>query len=206
MSLTRDQWYQKFKNWIPQGFFGTELHQKAVLTGCAQMAADRQLEADEHVTESTIGGGSGLTLDARGEERSIVRIAGESDSSYRIRLRKLGSGAAKPDLQALIDAILVEGTATIIEHEYDGPFLNRELYLDRGQIFSGDLIYNTFSIIVEPQLRDPETFLDREFFASRGAYMGSTQSLSAVLMAVVEAVQRNKLAGTMFRLVELKAA
>lgn len=201
MALTKQQWYDKLKTFIPSWFFEYEEYQKAHLMGLAAVLEKLQQEVDFHVEQTFIETSDGEYLDAHGDERNTPRITDELDAQYQVRVRSLNNTSNIPAIKALVDKLLIVGESTIRE-DYNGTvFLNSGSYLNRSAILF-DEIYNAFSIIVDKQLHEPYSFSNRENFLNRTNFVGSGESSDYVFNLIVEAVKKAKALGTLFRVIE----
>lgn len=63
----------------------------------------------------------GSWLDQHGAERSKPRNTGESDVDYRVRIRTIDEKLIQSIILSEVNAVLVVGTATLVEHEVDDP-------------------------------------------------------------------------------------
>ena len=80
-------------------------------------AAGETLHARTFIDEA-----DGAWLDQHGEERSILRLEGESDEAYRPRVKRIEDKVTKPAILAAVDAILRVGTSRMEEHLADGAY------------------------------------------------------------------------------------
>jgi hypothetical protein len=200
--MTQEQWYNKLKTSFPKWFFQEEENQIALLQGIAKMFSEIETDIDNHIDETFISTAIGLFLDTHGGERSIDRLSGEFDAQYRERIRRLSNQSNKVAIKAIVDSLLMLGQCIIVEDFEGGIFCNREYFVNRAAILIDPLIENTFSIIVDKQLHAPYSFVDREYFCNRGAFVGTIYSSQYIFDLIVEAVNRAKALGTLYRIVE----
>lgn len=185
MALTKDQWYQRLKSWVPSWVFTGEDESivRAIFYGIAKMLESAGIEDDNLFNQTFIDTATTPYLDLIGSERSVIRDPGESDAAYRTRIKtgNTKTNLSKPDLIAIINQFLTVGTCTFIE-DFEGTFYcSREYFCNRGDVVI-DPIDDAFTVIVEDQL-----------------------DLN-ILNSVVTAVNRNKAFGVVWRLVERYAA
>lgn len=202
MALTKSQWYDKVKTFVPDWWFETENHQVAVLQALAAVIAQVDQEADNHFNETFITRSSAPIIDGHGDERGVDRLPLENDGPYANRIRYIVNQSDPVDLALMVSALIVRGTVSIKEHETgDRPFLGRGTFCNRHDVFT-DEFYNVFSIVVDKQIHAPYSFLGRHNFASRGDFMGTSTSLIGVLEQIVAAVNKAKAFGVMYRVTE----
>lgn len=201
MALSQSQWYEKLKSWVPQWFFETEYYQKAHWQALAKVLADMEVVLDDHIMETFIAQASGSFLDEHGIERNLTRLINEMDSQFSVRIRNLTNSTNKPAIKQIVDGLLEVGEATILEDYEAIVFCNRETFANRGYL-TIEQIYNAFSIIVDRQVHAPYSFLDREYFATRENFIGRQESSLELFELIVEAVNRAKALGVLYRLIE----
>lgn len=200
MALTKDQWLIKIKRLV-QTWVSERPDANAVLSGIAAVLAEQQKSAEDHVNETFIDLGSDEYVELQGDERSVTRLPGEGLSSYRQRVKMITNQSNVPALKQLVDAILIRGTSTFIEHYAATNFLNRGAFLNRN-IIDYDVLYNAFTILIDYQIPEPTSFLNRGAFLNREFLNGSSISSDAVFKNIIEAVNKNKAYGTVYRLIE----
>lgn len=207
--LDAAQWQRRAENQVPGWWFSQEPDvQRAVMAGIGAVFAAINFQAAEHYRMTKIGpgGAEGLYLDAHGEERNVERLPSEPDDVYRERIRNIVNSSNYPAIKALVDALLVVGESTIWEHDY-GQFLtcDRESFFNRSEVFT-EIKYNTFTVVVDNQLHDPYSFFDREYFLNREDAVGTLTSSLAIFERIVEAVNKAKAYGVLYRFLERDAA
>ena len=84
--LTKEQWYQKLRGWLPAWWFEQERYNVAVLKAMARVFAEAQSIADAHVRETFIQQSTGEITDLHGDERSVERGTDEPDRLYDDRI------------------------------------------------------------------------------------------------------------------------
>lgn len=180
MALTQAQWLEKLKSFLPAWFFQEEHYQEAHFNALAKLLATLQADCEEHKAATFITQAEDEYLDSLGEERSTPRIDGESDATYAARVRNLANQSNKQAIKALVDDLLIVGTCIIAEDDYGGgTFCDRGEYANRAALLI-ERIRNTFTVLVDKQTGDP----------------------SAMFVALVEAVDRAKALGTLYRVIE----
>jgi hypothetical protein len=200
MALTTEQWFLKIKSWLPDWWFEQPNHQVALLHGIAAIFAELDQEADNHVNETFISKSTAPVLDAHGDERNVDRLDGELDGPYSSRIRYIVNQSNPQAIKTLVDSILARGKSTIREHDTDRIFCGQSFF-NRHEVFT-DAFHNVFSIVVDKQVHAPYSFLSRGNFAGRNTFVGTGQSDTARLQAIVAAVNKSKAFGVMYRLTE----
>lgn len=202
MALTQDQWFNKLKRLVPSWVFEKNVENVAIFKGLAKVLEQSQLDAEQHISETFIDQATAEYVELQGEERSISRYDGENLSSYRERVKRIVSNTNLPAIKSLVDALLIRGESTIIEHEeVIGNFYNRDSYLNRN-IIDFDVLYNAFTILIDFQIPEPTSFLNREAFLNREFLNGSSVSSDSVFANIIRAVNENKAFGVVYRLIE----
>jgi len=203
MALSQSQWYELLKANLPEWFFEKEDLNAAIYQGIAKAMATVHEDLDCHFDETNIDTATTETLDETfGDIRTIPRFPNEQNDQYRQRLKNLSNQSNCPDIKAIVDLLLIVGESTIIEDDDSGVFCNREHFLNRRELLI-DPVTNAFSIVVDQQLHEPYSFCDRENFSNREDYVGQAESSQFIFDLIVEAVSRNKLCGTFYRIIEL---
>jgi hypothetical protein len=202
MALSQEQWYQKLRNWVPTWFFENEKYQVAYLQALAKVLSVSQQSVEDTQAETFIVQSSVPFLDLHGSERSTERLAGELDGSYKIRVQSLGNNVSRPALKRIVDSILQVGECTIVE-DYEGfAFLDRAIFIDRGELLVLAEIYNAFTIIIDNQRPEAMSYFDRANFLDRGDHITSLVTPDAVFNSIVQAVNDNKAYGFLYRVIE----
>lgn len=198
---TQAQWFTKLKSWVPDWFFEENVVQEAHFQALAKVLANAEITLSEHITETFICESESDFLDEHGLERNITRFLNELDVVLCDRVRNIVNTTDPISIKSLVDGMLVAGESLIVEHEENHMFLNREVFLDRGFAFA-QIFYNFFSIIIDRQIRAPESFANREFFLNREDVYGQEDSNLSLLQSIVEAVNQAKAYGILYRLIE----
>lgn len=199
---SQEDWYKKLKSFVPGWFFEEEEQiNEAVFQGLAALFSELELRADEHQAETFILQADSGYLDEHGFERNLTRGDGELDPPFAERIRNIINTSNRPAIKALVDALLEVGESTVVEDFDHNLYFNRESFFNRGEIFI-DAIYNVFSIIVDRQVHAPYSFYDREYFYTREDFIGTNESSLKLFELIVDAVNRAKALGTLYRLVE----
>lgn len=185
MALTKEQWEAKVRTWVPTWWFEQEGNNAAVFAAIARVFAEIQTNAEAHALETYIMTSTAPTLDAHGSERSIARKAGESDASYRERIRNIVNSANPVAIRALVDALVLTGKCLLREHMTDRIFANRDSFFNRREVFTDAYYYNAFSIIVENQ--------------------GGGPAAATAFATIVSAVNAAKAMGVLYRVIERRA-
>lgn len=201
MGLTKSQWQDKLKSWVPQWFFEEELNQEAFFQGFAKVLEALELNIDAHLKETFIMQAEGSFLDEHGYERNIDRKTSELDRYYAPRIQSISNTTSIPTIRNLVNELLDVGECIIREDYNSQSFFSRDTYLNRGYLIF-DALYNTFSIIVNKQIHAPYTFCDREYFCSREDFLGTNESSLELFETIVEAINKAKALGVLYRLIE----
>lgn len=202
--LTKEQWYQKLRSWVPRWYFESEFYNVAIFSAIAKLLSQTQDSADAHFAQTFILQATGEYLDAHGDERNIERIPGEPDPIYARRVQQIVNNSNKPDIKALVDALLIVGECTIIEHQMDGPYYNRGSFFNRNEIYTDRRHYNYFTVLIDPQIPQANSFFNRDTYYSRKYYLGTLGPLSIdLLLAIINAsINKARAAGVFYRIIE----
>lgn len=202
--LSKEQWYLKLRSWVPRWFFESEYYNVSIFNAIAKLLSTTQDSAEAHFVETFIIGSSGEFLDAHGFERNIERIPGEPDVLYAKRVQQIVNNSNKPDIKALVDSLLIAGECKIIEHQIDGIYCNRGSFLNRDEVFTDRRLYNYFTVLIEPQIPQSNSFLNRDTYTNRKSFAGTVGPLSIdLLLAIINAsINRARAAGVFYRIIE----
>jgi len=204
MALTQAQWFEKLKGWVPDWFFEESKVQAAHFQAMAKLFSELETNLENHIGETFICQSEAIFLDQHSSERNIKRFLNELDSVLCLRVRNIANTSDPISIKSIVDGFLVAGESVIVEHEENIVLLNRETFLDRGFAF-GNIFYDFFTIIVDKQIRPPVTFMDRENFMDREDIYGQVESNIDLFISIVDAVNRAKAFGILFRLIERAA-
>lgn len=198
--MTKAEWYSTLQGWLPDWWFTTE-EDEAILWGMAAILERLEGSLGEHGGETFILTAAQGYLDEHGFERNLTRLSGELDPLFANRIRNLSNTTNCPAIKTLVDAMLDVGAATVVEDYAAMVFFDREFFHNRGAILI-EAIYNVFSIIVDNQVHAPYSFYSRENFCDREDFIGTNESSLELFEAIIEAVNRAKALGTLYRLIE----
>lgn len=203
MSKTQAEWYLTLRSWVPEWFFEREDSNVALFQAIAKILEEAQIDVVTQQAQTFILDATNPWLDLHGDERSVKRLSGELDPQYaiRIRLKSIISQMSKPSIQALVNALLIKGICSIREDFEGSIFVDRDEFVNRGSIVI-EPIHNTFTILVDKQIRDPYSFVDREHFVDREDFVGNSESSEYVFDLILNAVNENKALGTFYRIIE----
>lgn len=200
--MSQETWYNKLKSYVPSWVFEEEEKSEAIFQGMAKVLCQVEDEFRAHIAETFIDTATEEYLLEHGRERGIDRLSGESLEAYRQRVKRIGNRSNCPEIKEIVDALLLNGESTILEHsDTDNFYFNRGSYANTG-VIPTDLLYNAFTVIVPNQIRDPQSFANRENFSNREDIMGSNESSIELFQRIVEAVNKNKAFGVQYRLFE----
>lgn len=201
MALTQTQWYDKLKGWVPEWYFETVQYQSAHFMALAKLFSDMETVLESAVSGTFIMQSDTPEIEHHGYERSTDRLEDEELASYRIRVQSLTNQVYKAALKLLIDALLDRGECEIREDFQDLAFYNRSYFFGRDEFFT-EQHYNSFTIVVEPQAPEAFSFFSRGYYTGRSNYMGNKEAVSNVYARIVEAVNKAKAFGILYRIVE----
>jgi hypothetical protein len=117
-ALTQQQWYDKIKRFLPSWYFEDLNHQHGHLMGLSKLMETFQADVAAHIGETFIETAAGDFLDEHGDERTVLRLSGELDPSYRERIRILTNTVTYTNLKNLVDALLDSGN--LLTEDGDG--------------------------------------------------------------------------------------
>lgn len=179
MALTQEQWFRRLKSWVPGWFFESEKSNTALFYGIAKLLRMAEEDRDELFNQTMIDSSEAPYLDLHGSERSVARESGESNASYRprIKAKSTKSQISKPSLESITSSIVTSGKSKLVEDWNGGIYCGREYFINRGDCVI-DPVEDAFTIVVDQQA--DSTILDR----------------------VVSAIARAKAFGVVFRVVE----
>lgn len=200
MALNQDQWHEKLKGLV-QSWVTQDEKTTAIFRAIAKALSEQQIVYENHKEETFIDTGSIDYVKLHGEERSVDMLDGEGLSSYRQRVKTIVNQSNYPAIKALVDALLIRGECTIIEHHQASNFFGRSAFLNRN-IIDFQVLYNAFTILIDYQIPEPTSFYNRGAFLNREFLNGSSVSSDTVFKNVIEAVNKNKAFGTVYRLIE----
>lgn len=213
MAFTQAQWYAKLKSFVPAWLFEKdgEIYTPAVYQGTAEVLAEADALDDYFNTQTFIQESENPYLAEHGFERGLTQLPLESDADFAFRVANLKGLSDLPDLQALIETVLLVKGSIFREHYAGGPCLNRGSFLNRNEVIITKH-YNWFTVIVPPQKHVPYSFLDHgntahyAAFGNRGFFAGSLTTLPVgkVLSVVDQLIKKNKAFGVGYRLYEGK--
>lgn len=203
MAKTQAEWYSTLRSWVPEWFFEQENSNVAVFQSLAKILEASQLDVEDQKMQTFILEATAPYLDLHGYERNVSRSLGEFDPQYalRIRLKSLVSQLSKPSILALVNSLLIRGVASIREDFQGSVFCDREEFVNRGSIII-EPIDNTFTILVDKQIRGPHSFVDREHFVDRQDFVGNSESSEYIFDLILNAVNENKALGVVYRIIE----
>ncbi len=201
MALTQAEWLEKIRDFKPNWWFENEENQIAHEKAMAKLLSVLEQQIEDHVAESFILKANGTFLVDHGDERSVAKLPGEFDDQYRVRVQSLKNNSNCPDLKEHIDKLLMIGEAEIREDFDSDLFLDRETFLNRGDVLIENII-NVFSVIVDEQKHEPFSFLDREMFLDRDEFVGTAESSQYVFDLLSQSLNENKAEGTKYRIIE----
>lgn len=156
MALTRNQWYAKISKFVPSWWFedaeADVCYAVALFQAIAAILEQVQKDADDQFDATFITRQTTPIEDLSGQERGIPRNPGESDVSYAARIQQLFGVSDEPNLQEVVDGVLNNGPAFLIENAVYG-FYDDEFFLDDtvSRLLDLTAFYNWFTIIIPIQ-------------------------------------------------------
>jgi hypothetical protein len=201
MALTQEQWYAKIVKFVPSWWFEKYVFAPAIFQGIAAVFAQIQQDIDDAQSATFILQSPAPIVDLLGYERSVSRLPGESTPVYAPRIQNMFNQVNPVALLKLINDVLIQGTATIREHgNGDGLFIGQS-YINRAEVFTY-IYYNTFSVIIDKQVPNPNSFISRSYFLNEASYLGTNESSAVVLSLLNLILNDNQAGGTLYRLFE----
>jgi hypothetical protein len=201
MALTKNEWAAKIRKFVPSWWFQSDVVVKALFDAASAIFSRVDNDIDDSFAATFILESTSPTLDVLGDERGTTRNSGEADASYAIRVQQITSKTDKPDIQAVIDALLLNPPCVIQEAPFDNAYFHRNAYCKRGNRFS-EFRRNYFLIIVPSQHHAQYSFFGRNAYMGRLSFIGSSSSTSTILTSVISAVDKMKAFGVMYGIVE----
>lgn len=152
MALTKEQWFQKLKSWVPPWVFEREEYNKAVFMAGARLLSEAEGEAERLHAQTMILTADSEHLALHGSERSVERLDGESIESYRHRVRHIESTISEPTLFELVKALLTNGEPIFFENWQQG-FSDSDFFADCDDSVATSKAknYNRFTVIIPVQ-------------------------------------------------------
>lgn len=203
MASSKDQVFNRLSGFVPDWWYQGEEGgiNEAVFYGIAAMFEKLEIELDNHIKETYICQAEGAYLNEHGSERNLTRNTGEINANFADRIKNITNTTSCEEIKRVVDALLPVGEAVIQEDGENALFLDRESFLNRGEILI-DPVEPAFSIIVDNQVHDPLSFLNREYFLNREDFIGQQNSSLELFQLVVDTVNKNKACGVRYRLIE----
>ena len=199
--MSQQSWYDKLRTSVPSWVFENKNFNEGLFQSFAKSLDSIETNFKDHLSETFIDTSEGKYLDQHGQERDIDRTTGELDPSYASRVKKIENNSNCVAIKSIVDAFLVNGESQIIEHFNVSNFYNRESFVNRD-IIDVEVLFNAFTIMVNKQIPAATNFYDREVFLNREFIGGSDVSDINIFNNIVEAVNKAKAFGTVYRLIE----
>ena len=157
MALTRDQWFEKLKSWVPPWFFTTSAYQEAEFKSLAKLLSVTQESAENVIKQTFISEASGGFLDLHGSERTVTRNEGESDEAYATRIRVATNSVILASLRQTADSMLNNGAVILLENCEHGFFGDDIFFGEDGvRLLDGTKFINWMTFIIPAQSGDVE--------------------------------------------------
>lgn len=177
--MTKLEWYARLRSWVPGWVFEEEKANVALFMGMARVLELIQSDVEILFGQTMIDEAESPFLELHGDERNVFRISGESDAAFRIKIKTKSTKpqVSLPDIELIVNSLITEGVARIIEDWKGDTYCDRGSFLNRRNILV-DPIDHAFTILVD------------------------TQSDTSIFQILVEAVNRAKAFGVVYRIVE----
>jgi len=201
MMLTQDQWFEKIKKFVPSCLFAQEDLAIATFQAIAALLAQTDQDAQDHFNATFLTRATTPILELEGEERNIVRLTEELDSSYVKRIQRITSQTDLANIKAAVDALLLVSGCVISEASKDSPYCNRKTYCNRDNYLTA-FLNDFFTIITPKQTHSPYSFISRNCFCSRANFVGSYLLSQLNYSLIVTVVDSMKAFGVMYRIIE----
>lgn len=201
MAKTVDQWYDKLKSFVPSWWFEKQVYSVAMFRAIAAMFNKIELDADDQFNSTFILRADAPVLDTLGDERDITRLNGETNPPYALRIQRITSQTDRPDIRAIVDALLIKPGCIIKEIPYDAPYCARGNFCSRNDYVS-EFINSFFVIIIPKQVHTPYSFVGRSLFCGRLGFAGSEDNATAFYPSIIASVDAVKAFGEMYAIVE----
>lgn len=201
MALTNEQWTQKLKRFVPSWWFEDDDVTEALFYAIGAVFAGIDEDNDDQFNQIFLTRATAPLLDLMGSERSITRLAGESDSDYALRIQRITSQTDLPEIKAVIDSLLAVPGCKILEAPMGSPYCSRGNFLSRDD-YTSSFRNNFFTVVVPMQIHAPYNFLSRAAFASRLGFVGTVESETDFYSSIIAAVNAQKAFGVLWRLEE----
>ena len=153
MAQTQEQWFHKIATFLPgwvldRGdnivFANTQTPVlEALFMGLAKIAADMEAEIYDQFSKALIDVATAELLDLHGSERSVFRFTGETDASFRPRIKAFGATYNESSLESALESILDDTYVTynLAELMGDGPWLD-DVFLGQQWVTQYEKVYN----------------------------------------------------------------
>lgn len=180
MGLTKDQWYSRLTSWVPGWVFEQDDGANvAIFKGMAQLLALIDAERAEIILETFIDSANTPYLELHGDERTVEKLSGESDASYRLRIKtkNISSKCSLPEIELIVDEALTVDARVEEDFSY-GVFCDTGSYCDNADILFDWIENGGFSVIIEAGADADE------------------------VAAMIDSINSNKVFGVLYRVVE----
>lgn len=200
-ALTQAQWLEKLRGLVPSDIFNEEPQALAVFSGIAKVLEGVDEDTQDHFNATFITRANTPVLQALGDERGITQLPGESNATYAARMQRITSQTDLLDIRDAVNALLAIGQCRILEAPQDAPYCSRGNFCSRND-YMLNFRANEFLVVVPPQTHSGYTFASRGYFASRGAFTGSGDTLSSLYASIIAVINRLKAFGVLYGIVE----
>lgn len=200
---TQQEWLAKIKKFVPSWWFEKHQYNDAVFGAVAAVFAQIDADSNDSFNTTFILNASGAFLDMLGDERGIDRLPGELDYVYARRIQKITSQTDVESIRKAVDSILLVPGCMIIDSPPDNPYCNRGSFISRGLIMTG-FLENFFTIIIPKQSHPQYSFANRQIYANRMNFIGSSSGTADRYASIIAIVDYMKAFGVLYRVIESK--
>jgi len=203
MALSKQQWFDKIKQWVPQWFFEESDANVAHFQALAKVLETIDQDSKDYFNETFILKSSTRFLTEHGRERLKTQRIDEVDSDFARRVQNIFNQSNKVAIKALVDSLIGSTNSLVLEKIEDSPYFSRQAFFSRQELFMENG-YNHFYVIMPRQEPLFDVFFSREVFYSRQAFLSPGGSISdpVVFELVFQAIQDVRAAGVSFILIE----
>jgi len=199
--MSVERWKERICSFIQDSVYQDTEITEDVLHGIAAVLCRVEEVIQFHQRQTFLTQAEQVYLDEHGRERDIPRQEGETSAQYSTRIGQIGNSVDCPDILAAVIPLVEIGEVLLVEDHAQPDLESTGFFQNRGG--ATEFNVNTgFSIIVDNQVHDPYSFMNREFFMNREDHMGRFLSSQELFDIIAEAINNVKACGTLYRLLE----
>lgn len=160
MAISQEEWFLKLSRFIQNWIITDDGFSEAVYQSIAKTLAEQSLNLDSNIDETFIDTAAGEYLDLHGKDRNVVRYEGESDASYRERIKLIQNTISIETLKPAVEAVLNNGEPVFIEnwkYGFEGDDLFADCY--DSIYISKTKRYARFTVLIPPQTGGDENLI-----------------------------------------------